>query len=187
MNETRTIAEIDNEIAMTKEALASVRGTETEVYARIVGYYRSVRNWNKGKRDEYNHRKQFVWSEDCTTTQNMSNPSEKQSMEASYCADPVTKLVTEISETNAGSINYEFFGRTTCPNCPPVKNYLASAMISGVHIDVDTDEGLARASEMGVFSAPTVILFTEDGKEIGRGHTVAEITELFALKIECVA
>lgn len=55
----RTLAEIDAEIAATKEALNNVHGTETEVYARIVGYYRAVRNWNKGKRDEFDHRKMF--------------------------------------------------------------------------------------------------------------------------------
>ena len=57
----RTLADVEADIARTKEALANVKGTETEVYARIVGYYRSVRNWNKGKRDEYNHRKLFVY------------------------------------------------------------------------------------------------------------------------------
>jgi len=35
-------------------------GGETEVYARIVGYYRPVRNWNKGKREEYRHRTTFA-------------------------------------------------------------------------------------------------------------------------------
>jgi hypothetical protein len=29
------------------------------VYTRIVGYYRSLKNWNKGKRDEYEQRKTF--------------------------------------------------------------------------------------------------------------------------------
>lgn len=33
---------------------------ETEVYARIVGYYRPVKNWNDGKRAEYKNRKEFV-------------------------------------------------------------------------------------------------------------------------------
>jgi anaerobic ribonucleoside-triphosphate reductase len=33
---------------------------ETEVYARIVGYYRAVRNWNAGKKEEYKYRKDFV-------------------------------------------------------------------------------------------------------------------------------
>jgi len=33
---------------------------ETEVYSRIVGYYRPIKNWNDGKRSEYNDRKEFV-------------------------------------------------------------------------------------------------------------------------------
>jgi ribonucleoside-triphosphate reductase len=37
---------------------------ETEVYARIVGYYRPVQNWNIGKKGEYKIRKQFKYSED---------------------------------------------------------------------------------------------------------------------------
>ena len=55
----RTLEEIEKEIAETKAELENVHGTETEVYARIVGYYRAVRNWNKGKRDEFNSRKMF--------------------------------------------------------------------------------------------------------------------------------
>lgn len=34
-------------------------GEETEVYSRIVGYYRPVQNWNLGKRSEYQARKTF--------------------------------------------------------------------------------------------------------------------------------
>lgn len=55
----RNIEEINAEIENVKKELENVHGTGTEVYARIVGYYRSVRNWNKGKREEYNHRIMF--------------------------------------------------------------------------------------------------------------------------------
>lgn len=34
-------------------------GAETEVYSRVVGYFRPVKNWNKGKREEYKDRKTF--------------------------------------------------------------------------------------------------------------------------------
>ena len=34
-------------------------GEETEVYTRIVGYYRPVKNWNHGKKSEYRERKTF--------------------------------------------------------------------------------------------------------------------------------
>ena len=30
-----------------------------EVYSRIVGYYRPIRNWNKGKRQEFVERKTY--------------------------------------------------------------------------------------------------------------------------------
>ena len=55
----KSIEQIDSEIAEVRQELNDVHGTGTEVYARIVGYYRSVRNWNKGKREEYNHRLMF--------------------------------------------------------------------------------------------------------------------------------
>ncbi len=38
-------------------------GKETEVYARIVGYYRPIKNWNDGKKSEYNDRLEFKHGE----------------------------------------------------------------------------------------------------------------------------
>lgn len=32
---------------------------ETEVYSRIVGYFRPIKNWNDGKREEFAHRVAF--------------------------------------------------------------------------------------------------------------------------------
>lgn len=56
---SRTLEEIDAEIASTKKELNDVHGTETEVYSRIVGYYRNVKNFNAGKAEEYKHRVMF--------------------------------------------------------------------------------------------------------------------------------
>ena len=46
-------------IANLESELVNIHGTECEVYARIVGYYRSVKNWNAGKAEEYKHRLNF--------------------------------------------------------------------------------------------------------------------------------
>jgi len=35
-------------------------GQKTEVYSRIVGYFRPVNNWNAGKKQEFTERKTFV-------------------------------------------------------------------------------------------------------------------------------
>ena len=34
-------------------------GAETEVYSRVTGYFRPVKNWNRGKREEFKQRKMF--------------------------------------------------------------------------------------------------------------------------------
>lgn len=34
-------------------------GEKTEVYSRIVGYYRPVQQWNNGKKEEYKNRKVY--------------------------------------------------------------------------------------------------------------------------------
>lgn len=35
-------------------------GEATEVYSRVVGYYRPVQNWNLGKTEEFKDRVEFV-------------------------------------------------------------------------------------------------------------------------------
>lgn len=56
----RTVDEIDAEIEHVKKELEECKGTNCEVYTRIVGYYRALRNWNAGKREEYKQRRVFV-------------------------------------------------------------------------------------------------------------------------------
>ena len=180
MTELRTIAQIDAEIAQAKEELAKVHGTETEVYARIVGYYRSVRNWNRGKRDEYDLRKQFVWKGD-------KNVEESKSQNEKKLETPTEVKATVGIDTLNTEVYYEYFSRKTCPNCSPVKKQLETLDITGIHVDVDTPEGLENASKKGVLSAPTVIAFNTEGIEIGRAHNVVELNQLFSLKAECVA
>ena len=51
--------EIETKIEELERALKNVKGTECEVYSRVVGYYRPVKNWNLGKREEFYRRKVF--------------------------------------------------------------------------------------------------------------------------------
>ena len=37
-----------------------------EVYSRVVGYYRPVRNWNAGKQQEWKERKVYAVPEEAT-------------------------------------------------------------------------------------------------------------------------
>ncbi len=40
-------------------------GEEAEIYSRITGYYRPVKNWNDGKAQEYKHRKSYNMKSSC--------------------------------------------------------------------------------------------------------------------------
>ena len=42
-----------------EQAVCPECGKTTEVYSRVVGYYRPVKLWNKGKKEEYSDRKEF--------------------------------------------------------------------------------------------------------------------------------
>lgn len=42
-----------------RNELAHVKGTECEVYSRVVGYFRPVKQWNNGKQEEYYDRVTF--------------------------------------------------------------------------------------------------------------------------------
>ncbi|MFA6857687.1 MAG: anaerobic ribonucleoside-triphosphate reductase [Treponema sp.] len=173
----RTLAEIDADIAATKEALKNVHGSETEVYARIVGYYRAVRNWNKGKREEYDHRKMFSLSDSKEYT-----ISEADNVCECSKAERISRTEQKpVSQENTSSENgkYEFFARRTCPNCPPVKSYITNVPMTGRTIDVDTESGLAEAAKKGVFAAPTVIVYNNNGTEVARAHNVEELTSIF--------
>ncbi|MBR5964854.1 MAG: hypothetical protein IK015_01880 [Treponema sp.] len=203
MEKAKTLAEIDKEIADVKKELADVHGTETEVYARIVGYYRAIRNWNKGKAEEFKLRKNFKLEDsseydihsyggDYENSQTTFSPESEMLMEdesipqaqetANHNASQDHNAVVDLSQAQeARGLTYELFARKTCPNCPPVKEWIANSGLTGKTIDVDTEAGLAEAAQKGVFAAPTVI-FYHDGTESARAHSVSELEEIINLE-----
>ena len=175
----RTVTEIDADIAKVKAELENVHGTTTEVYARIVGYYRSVRNWNRGKREEYGHRKLFVADEGRIASRLAAD---------SGCACDTAPSVMIRSATEAPSImqagedalresvagpafRYELFVRKTCPNCPPVKACCENLPVSGEQIDVDESSAVRTVElQMRVRTAYPL----QDGQH----HEVAGTTQV---------
>lgn len=187
---TRSIEEIEKEIEEVRNELLNVHGNETEVYARIVGYYRCVTNWNKGKRDEYNHRKLFQVESGITQKVAEEPFMEEKLMNLVVKNEtPVNEILDEeipsIPKETKIKINmeeniqtYELYTRLACPHCPPVKQYMEQLVLDGKHINVDEPQGLYTAAEKGVFSTPTVIFYDANGKEIARAHNTDEIKEL---------
>jgi ribonucleoside-triphosphate reductase len=157
----RSIEEINNDLMKAREELATVQGDPAEVYSRIVGYYRSVRNWNKGKKEEYRERKLFEVPEDriasaqagCARTGTGAAPSAKDS-------------------------HLMLFVRPACPACPSAKAAAGKLGIPVDTVNADTEDGLAEAGRRHVFSTPTAILLSKDGKEIKRALDSSGIAAL---------
>lgn len=148
----RDLEAIKSELAQAREELRHVEGTTAEVYSRIVGYYRSVRNWNKGKREEYGIRKLY-------------DVSHAQS------GDRLSRINTDA----AGHVL--LFVRQSCPACPGAKDAVQKLGIPFQFIDADAAEGLARAEEHQVMSTPTAIFVDAEGRELYRARDAKTIRE----------
>jgi len=133
-------------------------GAEAEVYSRIVGYYRSVRNWNKGKQEEYKVRKLFAEPDETVEP----GTAVKAAQPAGVTADEAID-------------SYILFYRQKCPNCPPVRQALKESSYSGREVNADSPEGLQEALSLNVMAAPTVILLNADGEETGRAYSAEEL------------
>lgn len=148
----RTLEEIETDLAAAKTELARAEGTPTEVYSRIVGYYRSVRNWNRGKREEYGERKLFG----------------------------VPPVGAAVRKTTGQGNHVLLFVRASCPSCPPAKDAASKLGLPVELVDADADAGLAEAEKRQVLSTPTAILLSADGREIGRARDPRSIAAFAA-------
>ena len=54
--------EIKSKIQELQIQKSQIKGMPCEVYSRVVGYLRPVQSWNKGKKEEFEMRKQFKCS-----------------------------------------------------------------------------------------------------------------------------
>ena len=120
-------------------------GKETEVYSRITGYYRPVKNWNDGKSQEFKERKVY------------DIPHSKLRRKAS--ADIFAEAAAEVAcETKDATLR--LFATKTCPNCK-----LAAQMLTKANVafeKVDAEENAALATELGIKQAPTLVV--QDGR-----------------------
>lgn len=182
----RNLEEINQELDSLKRQLDSVQGTETEVYTRIVGYYRSLKNWNKGKREEYDHRRTYEIDADATPPRadagSSAAPTETAAMSSPEPARPVSFSATALLEPAAatGTISYRYFFRVGCSGCGPMKERLAELDLPGTEYDVDTEEGFAMAKAYEIMATPTVIFYDPDGSVRGRISSVRDIDPVLA-------
>ena len=117
-------------------------GKETEVYSRITGYYRPVKNWNDGKLQEFKQRREY----------NLGASVFKTRHEAER---PEEKAAPACAETTAGTPGETLlFVRKTCPNCRAAEAYLKKAGVDCRILVAEENADLVR--HLGIKGAPTL-------------------------------
>ena len=122
-------------------------GKETEVYSRITGYYRPVKNWNDGKLQEFKDRQTYDVDLDEKVTKH------EDACECEKCEKEAPK-VTEIM----------LFTSPTCPNCKMAKMMLEKAGIGYKNIDAIANKDLTMA--YGITKAPTLLVPNGDSYDV---------------------
>ena len=123
-------------------------GKEAEVYSRITGYYRPVKNWNDGKSQEFKDRKTYDIEGSVLTHE---GPIESAPA-ACACAAP--------TEEKAVSDGIYLFTTATCPNCKIATALLDKAGVG--YIKLLAEENAELVGEFGIRQAPTLIVVNGD-------------------------
>ncbi len=122
-------------------------GADTEVYSRITGYYRPVKNWNDGKAAEFEMRKEYDIKK---SMDNFSGRLVKaEAVVAEECAP----------ESEDGKLI--LFATKTCPNCKMACTFLDKAGMTYEKLYAEENAELVKKYE--IKQAPTLIVLHEDG------------------------
>ncbi|MDR2445536.1 MAG: hypothetical protein LBD44_06350 [Spirochaetaceae bacterium] len=167
----RKLEEIEKDLEQVRGALSSVKGAPAEVYSRIVGYYRSVRNWNKGKREEYGERRLYDIETSTAHTEGVTP-------HVANAAAVSAAVLEKVEPFNSSEPHVLLFVRPGCPACPSAKAAAGRLGIPFDTIDTANEDGLAEAMRRNVMSTPTAILLDKDGEELSRAHSSADIVSL---------
>ena len=182
--------EIENRLAELGTELQQVEGSPTEIYTRIVGYYRSLKNWNRGKREEYDHRVTFragdagvpgAHTPELAATDTSNSAAVEAFAAAAVAAASLPGPADQPDTTDSPQTairSYTYFFRETCPNCPPVRTFVENLALEGEMVDVDTGEGMAQAVQHQILSTPTVILMDGNGDPVAQAGNVDQLRSI---------
>ena len=119
-------------------------GKETEVYSRITGYYRPLKNWNAGKTQEFKERREY----DALNSMNVHTEKSDKVIRDEEC--------TVKSEYKNPNNEILLFATKTCPKCKMAEMMLDKANIS--YRIIDAEENVELTRKYNVTEAPTMIV-----------------------------
>ncbi|MCH4193320.1 MAG: ribonucleoside triphosphate reductase [Butyrivibrio sp.] len=143
-------------------------GKDAEVYSRITGYYRPIRNWNDGKVSEYRSRKTYQNVQMFPRTQ-----LEEATADSSATDVPVAEKETSCNVQTLSDQEMLLLSTKTCPNCRIASNELTKAGISFRVLYAEDPEGESLARRLGISNAPTLVV--PEGEDVQLVGNVSNI------------
>ena len=142
-------------------------GRDAEVYSRITGYYRPVRNWNDGKASEFVNRKTYDTEDDIKqeiAKREMPITEETPDKKLHDAAKCVAAKVDATAPESIASNGKRFLVSTkTCPKCVFIKKQLETAGLRFTPLYAEDKEGSEMAQKYNISSVP--VLIDETGSE----------------------
>ena len=148
-----------------EQYICPICGKATEVYSRITGYYRPLKNWNDGKAEEFKERKTYKVGEPMTGKIDVRAIKQDHTEKAPECQETGAEALTGVT----------LFATQTCPNCRLAKEMLNKAGIQYDVIYADEHPELAKA--YGIMSAPTLLVPAADGSGFDRYMNASNIRQ----------
>lgn len=131
-----------------EQHVCPICGKEAEVYSRITGYYRPVKNWNDGKTQEFKDRKVY-------------DINHSHLRRAGRAGSQVTVDSTPVQKADSDELL--LFTTRTCPNCRQAISLLDKAGIS--YRKVVAEESPDLTTRYGVRQAPTLV-YEDQGQAV---------------------
>ncbi len=149
-------------------------GKEAEVYSRITGYYRPVKNWNDGKSQEFKDRQVYDAAKSrrrhiAAAKMQQENVSEKAA--AGIDSKAACRVENESVQVNTANEKAAFAGQTvpvlvttrTCPKCKVIRKYMDDHQIPYRVVVAGEKEADQLIAQFRITSAPTLIASDSQG------------------------
>ena len=119
-------------------------GKKTEVWSRITGYYRPIQNWNDGKAQEFQDRKEYI--------------SEKSVLKAREVMADVRNSIDKAKEEETQIPTNDVLTIYVQDHCPKCKGAEQRLDLSGIkHNVVNCSQNMDEARRLNLTETPTII------------------------------
>ncbi len=137
-----------------------VCGKPTEVYSRITGYYRPVKNWNDGKAEEFKERKVYDMGDshfhEHLYGQQQDGAEENAAMDGGAHMEAGDSVLVSPKK----EYRYLLFTTPTCTNCRMIEKMLSDNGIAYTLIDATEHQDLVE--KYNVSRAPSLVIDSTD-------------------------